>query len=260
MDYTIVIPRRGINDDNKGKKHALHRLISSAGTEWIWTMDDDIERPPHVRDQYTECAIRDEHMQEPQCDLLILLLKMDGGKTLIERLQRAEYAALQEITFVSARLGHPLMCSGANLMVRRQLWLDYYDELHPELPSGDDMFLLESMKRHHKRISVSNDKELTATVHPQPTLRALMHQRMRWAGKAPHYRDKEIRLIGTLVVLTLVLQVIFPPIILLKFPIDYHIIKKRDASVSLGTALLLEVVYPFYAFISLIGGLFRHQW
>mgnify|MGYP002511323416 CR=1 FL=1 len=39
---TIVIPRRGINDEGKGKKHALNRLISAAQTEYVWMQDDDV--------------------------------------------------------------------------------------------------------------------------------------------------------------------------------------------------------------------------
>ena len=39
---TIVVPRRGINDEGKGKKHALYRLISAAETEYVWMQDDDV--------------------------------------------------------------------------------------------------------------------------------------------------------------------------------------------------------------------------
>ena len=39
---TVVAPRRGINDEGKGKKHALYRLISAAETEYVWMMDDDV--------------------------------------------------------------------------------------------------------------------------------------------------------------------------------------------------------------------------
>lgn len=39
---TMVIPQKGINDEGKGKKHALYRLISESQTEYIWMMDDDI--------------------------------------------------------------------------------------------------------------------------------------------------------------------------------------------------------------------------
>ena len=41
-NVTIVVPRRGINDEGKGKKHALYRLISAAETEYVWMQDDDV--------------------------------------------------------------------------------------------------------------------------------------------------------------------------------------------------------------------------
>jgi hypothetical protein len=83
---------------------------------------------------------------------------------------------------------------------------------------------------------------------------------MRWAGKAPKYTDKDIIRCGAGIVAINLLQIVCPLIILIKFPIEYRLIKKRDRSVSLFTALVLELCYPIYLFISLIGGLFRRQW
>jgi hypothetical protein len=56
------------------------------------------------------------------------------------------------------------------------------------------------------------------------------------------------------------LQLVCPLVLLVKFPIEYHLIKKRDKSVGLFTALLLEVFYPFYIIFSIIGGLVRKKW
>ena len=39
---TVIVPRRGINDEGKGKKHALYRLISAVETEYVWMQDDDV--------------------------------------------------------------------------------------------------------------------------------------------------------------------------------------------------------------------------
>ena len=84
---TIVIPRRGINDEGKGKKHALHRLISEANTDYVWMQDDDIIPPStNIQHPLTE-------------DLYILPLRMESENTqpsLLERLQIAEYAAIQQ--------------------------------------------------------------------------------------------------------------------------------------------------------------------
>ena len=249
---TIVIPRKGINDEGKGKKHALYRLISAATTEYVWMMDDDV---------FLE--VKGERLEVKGTDLLILPLRMESKNekpSLLERLQIAEYAAIQQLTIETARRGHAVMCSGANLIVRRDRWLESYPDLHPDIPSGDDMFLLESFKRRGLKIAVVDDPHFEAIVRPHTSWRAFFRQRMRWAGKAPNYTDKDIIHCGAIVVLSNLIQLLCPPILLIKFPLEYKLIKKRDASVSLFTALVLAVFYPFYLITSLIGGLFRHQW
>lgn len=254
---TIVVPRRGINDEGKGKKHALYRLISAAETDYVWMMDDDVAFAANGKRKSENGKVNLDS------DLLILTLRMESESehpSLLERLQIAEYAAIQQLTIETAKRGHAVMCSGANLIVKRDRWLESYPDLHPEIPSGDDMFLLESFKRRGLKIAVSESEELTAIVRPHTEWSAFWKQRMRWAGKAPKYTDKDILCCGAIVLIANVIQVLCPVALIVKFPIEYHLIKKRDKSVGFGTALLLEVVYPFYMLICLIGGLFRRRW
>ena len=249
---TIVVPRRGINDEGKGKKHALYRLISAAKTEYVWMMDDDVA-----------LEVKGERLEVKGADLLILPLRMESDRekpSLLERLQIAEYTAIQQLTIETAKRGHAVMCSGANLIAKRDRWLESYPDLHPEIPSGDDMFLLESFKRRGLKIAVSESKELTAIVRPHTSWRTFFRQRMRWAGKAPKYTDKDILLCGAIMLMANLLQLCCPLVLLVKFPLEYALIKKRDASVSLFTALLLEILYPFYTIISIVGGIFRRTW
>ena len=284
---TPIIPRRGINDEGKGKKHALRRLITQAATDYVWLMDDDIVHAPalccsgmetsfipHNKEGWGgDVSLCLEKWDYP--DLLILPLRMQTtpGHTpnLLERLQMAEYAAIQGLTIGAAKHGHPVMCSSANLIVRRDRWLESYSDLHPELASGDDMFLLESFKRRGLRIAVSENEDLTAIVRPIPTWRAFFRQRMRWAGKAPAYQDRDILLCGAIVLTANILQLLCPPIMLVKFPVEYALIRSRVSHAQCTTfdaqsltklphlfftALLLELIYPFYLLISLLGGIF----
>lgn len=258
---TIIVPRRGINDEGKGKKHALYRLISAAETEYVWMQDDDIAfKTAELSDRFavgSQTAILSDN------DLLILPLRMESENekpSLLERLQIAEYAAIQQLTIETAKRGHAVMCSGANLIAKRDRWLESYPDLHPEIASGDDMFLLESFKRRGLKIAVLNDPRYEAIVRPHTSWRAFWQQRMRWAGKAPKYTDKDILLCGAIVLLANVLQLLCPLVLLVKFPIEYTLIKKRDASVSLFTALVLGLIYPIYMLTTLVGGLFRRQW
>ena len=255
---SIVIPRRGINDEGKGKKYALHLLISTATTEYVWMQDDDVLLPEPI--EYAELL---QLLQHTNADLLILPLRMISEQkhpSLLERLQIAEYAAIQQLTIESARNRKPVLCSGANLIVRRKRWLESYPDIHPEVPSGDDMFLLESFKRRGLKITVCDDSHYEAIVRPHTSFRAFLKQRMRWAGKAPKYTDKDILHCGAIVLIANILQILCPLILLIKFPIEYRLIKRREPSVSLSTALLLEILYPFYILLSILGGLFRKTW
>ena len=268
---TIVIPRRGINDEGKGKKHALYRLLSAAETEYVWMQDDDIVL------HSLEDALTGYSLKAPQNamgifgdpakfkgeDLLILPLRMESESehpSLLERLQIAEYAAIQQLTIETAKRGHAVMCSGANLIAKRDRWLESYEDLHPEIPSGDDMFLLESFKRRGLKIAVSESEELTAIVRPHTSWKAFFRQRMRWAGKAPKYKDKDILRCGAIVLGMNLLQLVCPLVLLVKFPIEYRLIKRRDKSIAFWVALVLEVVYPIYILYTLIGGLFCKRW
>ena len=252
---THITPIRGINDDNLGKKHALSKLIHAATSEYVWLHDDDVVLPPAVNLQST--------IYNLQSDLIILPLRMEslsGKPSLLEHLQIAEYAAIQELTMSTAKRGKAVMCSGANLIVRREVWLACEKDLHPEIPSGDDMFLLEAVKRRGYKVSVIDEPAFIAIVRPLTSWRAFFRQRMRWAGKAPHYTDRDIIRCGRLVALANILQILCPLIILVKFPIEWSLIKAREPQTKWYIALLLEILYPFYLLICLIGGLFRKTW
>ena len=260
-----ITPIRGVNDDNLGKKHALSKLIHAAISDYLWLHDNDIVLPPVLQSEgrsYSETVLQRSDLTGG-AGLVILPLKMESESnkpSLLEKLQIAEYAAIQELTMRSAKRGHAVMCSGANLIVRREVWLACESELHPEIPSGDDMFLLEAVKRHGYSIIAIDDPDYTAIVRPQTTWRAFCYQRMRWAGKAPHYTDRDILCCGAFVVAANMLQLLCPAIILIKFPIEYSLIKKREPRTSWYVALLLEILYPIYILISLFGGLFKRDW
>ena len=276
---THITPIRGVNDDNLGKKHALSKLIHAATTEYVWLHDDDVILPPAaVKGQSDKVPCTKDLFGE--ADLIILPLRMEssplhggseGGMRVLEALQIAEYAAIQELTMRTAKRGHAVMCSGANLIVRREAWLACEPDLHPEIPSGDDMFLLEAMKKRGYKISVIDEPDFTAVVRPQTTWRAFFRQRMRWAGKAPKYTDPHILRCGALIVAANLLQLFCPLILLIKFPIEYSLIRQREITNHKSqitnkeprtpwyVALLLEVLYPFYILLSLLGGLFHQK-
>ena len=261
-----ITPIKDVNDEGKGKKFALSKLIHAATSDYVWLHDDDIVLPPAC-----------EKAVVLEGNLIILPLKMEtenAKPSLLERLQIAEYAAIQELTMRTAKRNQAIMCSGANLIVRREVWLACEPDLHPEIPSGDDMFLLEAAKRRGYKISVMDEPDYTAVVRPLTSWRAFLRQRMRWAGKAPHYTDRDIRRYGAIIVAANLAQLLFFPIILIKFPIEYSLIRAREKTYTVHhtpytkkprtpwyVALLLEILYPIYMLVAFFGGLVRtNRW
>lgn len=256
MSITIIVPvRHGdpkpdkklfpsntlfIDDAGKGKKYALLKGVEAATTDYVWFRDAD-----------TTGATDLSAIGQLSADMYILPLRMtEGNGSLLCRLQATEYEAIQRLTIEAASKGRAVMCSGANLIVRRQAWLTSYEDIHPEIPSGDDMFILESFKRRRLSINTLCKPELTAIVEPQPTLRGLLRQRMRWAGKAPHYTDSDIRLCAAAVAIMNILCILCP-----LFYIPKYLVERRFISSTTPISMLLSIIYPYYMLISAIGGL-----
>ncbi len=249
-----------IYDEGKGKKWALRKGIEQARTDYVWLTDIDVERKHYPI------------FIPPMADLYILPLCMESAHhSGLVRLQQVEYLAIQALTLWMAEKGKAVMCSGANLIAHRAKWLSSYEELHPNIPSGDDMFLLESFKRKKYVVKTLYDPIYQATVQPQLTWKGFLKQRMRWAGKAWAYKDKDIILCGMLTFIANLLVLLCPILVLVKYPFDWHIIR-RAADYGLLTpasmiphlhawSLLLAIVYPIYMLVALIGGVFRiNKW
>lgn len=261
-DIERIIPRRGINDEGKGKKWALHRLVPKAESEWIWFADDDVIVPDLCPSQ--EALDR--------ADMIILPLKMAQAEKAraekaVEVLQMLEYAAIQSLTIRAAKRHHAVMCSGANLLVRKAVWMDCEAELHPELPSGDDMFLLEAVKRRGLRVETIDSHALAATCYAQSTWRNLLRQRMRWASKAAHYTDTDILACGAWTVFSNLMVVLCPVWATVKWVMDMRhaqaymqryspeLWRQRSRLAWWLWGLLLTLLYPLYMLICLLGGL-----
>lgn len=254
-------------DGGKGKKHALLEGMRTLSSEYVWLADADVRLPETL-----PAAI-------PDADMIILPLRMKAQRnTLIERLQVLEYDAIQALTMHYARNGRAVMCAGANLIVRRSAWLECAGDIHPEIPSGDDMFMLEAMKRRGKKV-IAGDPSFAAEVAALTSLGALLRQRMRWAGKSVAYSDQDILLCGLTAVLSNLLVVVCPPWFLIKWIADMKMVIAyrtwiREGACcnpvvapsspltdwkEWGIGALLTLLYPWYMLICLVGGFFRRR-
>lgn len=243
-----------VDDEGRGKKWALKTGIEHSQTELVWLRDNDVT--------LSSCTLS---LTPPLAAMYILPLRMAcPNGTFIECLQQTEYTIIQSLTLWSAERGHPLMCAGANLIVNRRQWLQSYTDIHTDIASGDDMFILESFRRRGLLIRPLYSPDLIATTNALPSLRTLLRQRMRWAGKALHYSNRDIILCGALTLLLGLSALLFPPLLLLLYFIAcllLHRSKRYNLYIkkSYLWAVPLILLYPVYMLVSVCGGLIRSK-
>ena len=242
-------------DAGRGKKHALMQAMPLMESEFVWLCDADIQPPPMP-------------VSLPDADLIILPLRMESEHIVLRSLLTLEYAAIQSLTMLAAEKGHPVLCAGANMIVRRSAWEECVGAIRQDIPSGDDMFILEEMKRRGKTI-VAGPAQLTATCFAPSSIGALLKQRARWAGKAPAYQDRDILIAGGWTVLSNLFVYLLPGWAVIKWVADMLLVERHHKLYAYPEkcglkawlwGALLTLVYPLWMLLCLIVGVCRKKW
>lgn len=208
--------------------------------------------------------------------LIIGLVNYFNANSLLKKFFRFDFISLVVSGAGSSALGIPTMCNGANLAVKRDLYLKLADKIHPDIPSGDDVFLLHEIKKSGiENISVLKSRHSLVKTHGPSNLSEFFNQRIRWASKSKYYSDKDTILLAMLVFITniamatafvffilnpfeswYILLILLPKTIADGFIIGSGL-KYFDKKISLWLLPLFEIIYPFYIIMSATGGVFN---
>jgi cellulose synthase/poly-beta-1,6-N-acetylglucosamine synthase-like glycosyltransferase len=260
-----------INADKQGKKAALVQGAKLAKYSIIVTSDADCTFHPDWLKTLSS------FYSSKEVDLTIAPVTIKRTKGFLNRFQQIDFAALQLSGASAALQGNAIMCNGANLMCSKELYLKA--QLQPQIASGDDMFLLEWMKSQCKKIAFLKSKHVIVETEPAKSFKAFLHQRARWAAKAPRYSDKGIIFTGLIVsslnlmlALSLVgalwltfLWQIFGIAIMVKSLSDYMLLKAGSKDLNFKISLLevigFQLIYPFYVLSVIVFPVFsKVQW
>lgn len=264
-----------ISNAGNGKKHAIRTGVQSSSSELIITTDADCRVGKvwvgTIASFYAACRPA----------LIIGPVKLKERKGVLFVFQHIEWLGLQGITAGYALAGRPVMCNGANLAFTRKTFMENCEDLNYTIPSGDDIFLLHSVKsKQGPSILWLNSREADVTTEPAYSIQELLKQRARWISKAGSYRDAftiflsavvfiTVSLLGLMLVAAL-LNIKFLPFFLAGFTIKSF----ADALLIRTTANLykqksflrwlfpLQLLYPLYlaaVLIRLIPGLFSRE-
>ena len=251
-----------LKSEGEGKKQALRQAILAAKSEVILCTDADCAVP-----RMWVQKVLAEWLRTP-FDLLILPVEIVGDNCLFARLQHMEFATLVASGGSAANLGHAIMCNGANLAFRKSAWLECSHELHDELHTGDDVFLLHALKRRSAAIRFLSEKEVCVQTQACATLTEFFAQRARWASKASAYTDMDTIAVACVVfgvnvwLLVLLFGMFFSrmllPLLLVLFVAKWiadviFLMHMRTLFVIknlLLNSFLLSLIYPFYVCVS----------
>jgi cellulose synthase/poly-beta-1,6-N-acetylglucosamine synthase-like glycosyltransferase len=164
----------------------------------------------------------------------------------------------------AAGAGMPVLCNGANLAFTKSTWLQSQGDLHNEELSGDDVFLLLSIKKRGGVIRFLKSESAIVKTESAKSFGDFIKQRKRWASKSPSYTDWQLIytacVVFTMGLLPLILLTssiiepnfwhLFSVVIIFKYLIDLVLLYSVQRFFHLKRvwfyALILSVIYPFY--------------
>ena len=191
-----------INNKGRGKKQALRTGILISKGNLIITTDADCR----MGKNWIRTIAAFYEMNKP--DMIICPVKLESVPGFFGRLQELEFLSLQGITAGCALSGNATMCNGANLAFTREVYLNHSDNLHDEINSGDDIFLLHSLKKENEsKILWLESPDAMVTTKSSSTFGSFLKQRSRWISKGKAYKDRYTILLGIVTFVTIFLQV-----------------------------------------------------
>lgn len=278
LPYIKNIPKNfivcSLSKNDFGKKKALLHGAKISNAELLLFTDADCRLDPDwIKSHSVKFAI-----DKPALTIGLVDYCPDQG--LLKQFFRFDFISLIVTGAGTAYLGKHTLCNGANLAVKRDLYLDLADKLHPEIPSGDDIYLLHEIKKFSgETISILKSKQAIVKTQPPGNLSEFMNQRIRWASKGKYYSDIDIIFLSSLVLITniaiatlLVMCFIHP--IWLCILLSMLLIKTITDGFVIGSGLkyfgkpfklwllpVFEIIYPIYMLSAALGGIVNaYKW
>ncbi|HKK43541.1 MAG TPA: glycosyltransferase, partial [Bacteroidales bacterium] len=199
LSETRIKNYRVIKNRGTGKKDALRSGIDLVSSDLIITTDADCRTGMKWISTIADC------FTQGMPDLIIGPVSISSGKGFFSRFQELEFLALQGVTAGTAISGRATMCNGANMAFTRNVYYSNAGNLHPEIPSGDDIFLLHSLKKKKGSAIVwLESSDAMVTTAPSLSLREFIKQRGRWLAKSRVFNDSQTIMLGVVTFLPLI--------------------------------------------------------
>ena len=183
-------------NDLSGKKIAIETAITQSSGSIIITRDADTFTSNNLWLKSIAFQFKNTKTN------LVLAPVILSGTSFIQSFQQFENMAITSIGYAFAKNKLPFVCSGANLAYKKDCFINanpYKDNKH--IPSGDDMFLLQSFLDADFVISTTKNTNAIVYTEAEKNLSSFINQRLRWASKTKNLSIKTTWFIGVLLFL-----------------------------------------------------------
>ncbi len=257
-----------LRNTGSGKKLALQTGITAAAGDLIVTTDADCS----MQKEWLSAISSFYAATKP--DLIICPVKLEAIPRFFGRFQEIEFLSLQGITAGTAIGKNSTMCNGSNLAFTKAAWTSHSGDLRIDIPSGDDVFLLHSLKKDpDARILWLESQKAAVTAAASKTLSDFFRQRSRWISKGKAYSDRFSVLLAIVTFVTILTQIAaflagffnpaFFPVylisVLIKSIPDYLILRNTTGRYAKKPLMKWfvpsQIIYPFYVFIVAVRAL-----
>lgn len=185
--------------EKRGKKEAVTTGVKEARGEVILTTDGDCMMGTEWVVSMVEALLAED------AEMVVgpVSYMRKGDVSFIQRYQMLEQNALNIITAAGLKTGLILSASGANMAFYGKAFL----ELNPfednrEIASGDDVFLVQKMRRYQKKTAYCRSENAVVFSEPVSTFSKLLRQRVRWGSKSKYYTHRPTQLYLLLFILS----------------------------------------------------------
>jgi cellulose synthase/poly-beta-1,6-N-acetylglucosamine synthase-like glycosyltransferase len=186
-----------LDDLKQGKKEAISFGVQHAQTEFVLTLDADV---------WFDSVYFDHISKLQQVDLQILPVRIKTSNFISEFFHQDVELAIS-VNVSTAGWIRPILCSGANLLFRRDSFLEETkNSNYFEKSSGDDIYLLQLFQLAGKSIQIQLDQHVAVQTPGAQSIQEYIAQRARWIGKSRHVADA---LTNRLVILQFLLSIGF---------------------------------------------------
>ena len=251
-----------------GKKNALKEAMQFVENEYVITFDADCIIPQNY------FLLVKNFLAQNQPDLMVGGVKFTENRSFFQKLQALEFASLIVSGAGAALAKKPIMCNGANLAFRKEIWQNAENHLVEQEISGDDVFLLHYVKKIGGKIVFLKAKDAFVETFAAKNFNEFMRQRQRWASKSRSYSDKQTIFAALLVfminflIISAAVCAFFSTIIFKIFLFAFFLKMLIDSILLIPFLIftnqkklikfipILSIFYPFYIVFTAIYGIF----